>query len=223
MRADYAYRDYRDFYSQRIDHDRPARSPIPFGKSSIWRSSRTPNDLQAALLRASPVGDLSLRRAHRHRRQLHAVAAWGNFDGENVASGPLTDRRRSSIRNTARSRGTTRRAISVDQRHRAACGSTTACRRVERSDAQPAAGRSRAACRTAPAASIGGNANGVDAPRTSPTPATPTPQGGDDRDLLLHGARRIPNRRSEADRLRRQLHLQLGAARGSSSCSSRRR
>ena len=45
--------------------------------------------------------------------------AWGNFDGENVGSGPITQRRLFVSRNTSRRRGTIPDGdLQIDQRHR---------------------------------------------------------------------------------------------------------
>ena len=42
VRADYSFRDYKDFYSQRDRSVRPARSPMRSATWRTWRSSRTP-------------------------------------------------------------------------------------------------------------------------------------------------------------------------------------
>ena len=67
--------------------------------------------------------------------------AWGNFDGENVASGPLAGGAYAVSGVHPAKRGTTRKAIwSIDQRHRTRLWINYGVPRARRPDAEPAAG-----------------------------------------------------------------------------------
>jgi outer membrane receptor protein involved in Fe transport len=89
LRADYSYRDYRDFYSQRIDRStgvvtdefgNPADLGIVENTSDLKRrySGVTVSATYRLGARTDIGGNYTLSRL------------WGNFDGENTASGPLT-------------------------------------------------------------------------------------------------------------------------------------
>ena len=88
VRADYSYRDYRDFYSERIDQStgtvrdefgNPADLGIVENTSDLKRrySGVTVSATYRFGSRTDIGGNYTLSRL------------WGNFDGENVASGPL--------------------------------------------------------------------------------------------------------------------------------------
>ncbi len=88
VRADYSYRDYRDFYSERIDTStgtvmdefgRPADLGIVENTNKLKRtySGVTVSATYRINARTSIGGNYTLSRL------------WGNFDGENVSSGPL--------------------------------------------------------------------------------------------------------------------------------------
>ena len=152
VRADYSYRDYRDFYSQRIDTT-TGTATDSLGNPTDLAIVENTNDLKRRYSGLTFVGDLPRQRPDRRRRQLHAVASLGQFRRrerrQRARSRPPT---LPVSRNTASSRGTRRKAIcrpisvtarDVDQLRRA---------ESRRPDAQLPPEPRPAACRTAPSA-----------------------------------------------------------------------
>ena len=89
MRGRLLYRDYRDFYSQRTDqstgtgHQRARAGVRP-------RADREHRRSEAALQGVTVQGDLSRSTSRTDIGGTYTLSqTWGNFDGENVASGPL--------------------------------------------------------------------------------------------------------------------------------------
>ncbi|MEO8258536.1 MAG: TonB-dependent receptor [Acidobacteriota bacterium] len=89
VRADYSFRDYRDFYSQRIDTT-TGQVRDQFGQLSDLAVVENTNDLKR---RYSGV-TVSVTYRVNGRTDIGGnytlSRLWGNFDGENSASGPLT-------------------------------------------------------------------------------------------------------------------------------------
>src|SRR4029453_9444221 len=89
LRADYSFRDYRDFYSQRIDMT-TGRVFDQFGQASDLAIVENTNDIKrhysgvtvSATYRVSARTDIG--------GNYTLSRLWGNFDGENAASGPLS-------------------------------------------------------------------------------------------------------------------------------------
>jgi outer membrane receptor protein involved in Fe transport len=89
VRADYSYRDYKDFYSQRIDQS-TGQIIDSFGNLADLAVVENTNNLKrrysgvtvSATYRFSARTDVGGNYTLSH--------LWGNWDGENVASGPLT-------------------------------------------------------------------------------------------------------------------------------------
>ena len=127
VRADYSYRDYRNFYSQRIDtttgivHDEfgdPADLAIVENTNNLKRrySGVTLSATYRIDARSNIGGNYTLSRL------------WGNFDGENASSGPLTDRHLPVSRIPADVLVRTgRRSVRGSAAPIDDCGSTTAC------------------------------------------------------------------------------------------------
>jgi hypothetical protein len=90
VRADYSFRNYRDFYSQRIDRS-TGIGVDNFGNRTDIAIVENTNDLKrryqgvtvSATYRASGRTDIGGNYTLSH--------LWGNFDGENQTSGPITN------------------------------------------------------------------------------------------------------------------------------------
>ena len=89
LRADYSYRDYRDFYSARID---PSTGIVvdQFGNKSDLAIIENTNDLKRRYSGVTISGRYRINSRSDAGGSYTLSRLWGNFDGENVASGPLT-------------------------------------------------------------------------------------------------------------------------------------
>jgi len=89
IRADYSFRDYRDFYSQRIDTTTGIVTD-PLGNRADLAVVENTNNLTRRYqgLTVSTTYRVSGRTDVGGNYTLSRL--WGNFDGENVASGPLS-------------------------------------------------------------------------------------------------------------------------------------
>jgi Carboxypeptidase regulatory-like domain len=89
VRADYSYRDYRDFYSNRIDAS-TGTVRDEFGNLADLGIVENTNDLKRRYsgITVSATYRFGARTDIGGNYTLSRL--WGNFDGENVASGPLT-------------------------------------------------------------------------------------------------------------------------------------
>ncbi|MEP7305302.1 MAG: TonB-dependent receptor [Acidobacteriota bacterium] len=88
VRADYSYRDYRDFYSLRIDTSTGTVTD-EFGNPADLGIVENTNKLKRrysglTLTATYRIGEMNLGGNYTLSR------LWGNFDGENASSGPLT-------------------------------------------------------------------------------------------------------------------------------------
>jgi len=117
LRADYSFRDYKDFYSQRIDRSTGTITDA-FGNVADLAIVENTNDLKRR------YSGVTMSATYRFSGQTNIGGnytlsrLWGDFDGENVASGPLTsnDFQYPEYRQASwyRPEGD----LSVDQRHR---------------------------------------------------------------------------------------------------------
>jgi hypothetical protein len=118
VRADYSYRDYRDFYSQRIDTTTGAVADqlgdradlaVVENTNSVKRQYQglTISSTYRATSRTNVGGNYTLSRL------------WGNFDGENVGTGPLSTDLFQYPEYRQQSWYAPRGDLSADERHRA--------------------------------------------------------------------------------------------------------
>ncbi len=89
MRADYSYRDYRDFYSSRIDRSTGIVTD-QFGNRADLAFVENTNDLKRRYSGVTISGRYRINSRSDAGGSYTLSRLWGNFDGENVASGPLT-------------------------------------------------------------------------------------------------------------------------------------
>ena len=89
VRADYSYRDYRDFYSSRIDRS-TGIVVDQFGNRSDLAIIENTNDLKRRYSGVSISGRYRINSRSDAGGSYTLARLWGNFDGENVTSGPLT-------------------------------------------------------------------------------------------------------------------------------------
>jgi outer membrane receptor protein involved in Fe transport len=89
VRADYSFRDYKDFYSQRIDR---ATGTIvdAFGNVADLAVVENTNDLKRRYSGVTTSVTYRINARSDVGGNYTLSRLWGNFDGENVASGPLT-------------------------------------------------------------------------------------------------------------------------------------
>jgi hypothetical protein len=119
VRADYVYRDYRDLYSKRIDLS-TGRAIDSLGNPTDIGIVENTNDLKrryqgvtvSTTYRVSGRTDIGAN---------YTVSRlWGNFDGENVTSGPITATNFQYPEFRQQSWYAPEGDLSADQRHRAA-------------------------------------------------------------------------------------------------------
>jgi outer membrane receptor protein involved in Fe transport len=118
VRADYSFRDYKDFYSQRID--RATGTVVDaFGNVADLAVVENTNDLKRRYSGVTTSATYRFNARTDVGGNYTLSRLWGDFDGENVASGPLTsnDFQYPEYRQTSwyRPEGD----LSGDQRHRA--------------------------------------------------------------------------------------------------------
>jgi outer membrane receptor for ferrienterochelin and colicin len=89
VRADYSYRDYRDFYSARIDRS-TGIVVDQFGNKSDLALIENTNDLKRRYSGMTVSGRYRINSRSDAGGSYTLSRLWGNFDGENLASGPLT-------------------------------------------------------------------------------------------------------------------------------------
>jgi outer membrane receptor for ferrienterochelin and colicin len=89
VRADYSYRDYRDFYSSRIDRS-TGIVVDQFGNRSDLAIIENTNDLTRRYSGVTVSGRYRINGRSDIGGSYTLSRLWGNFDGENTASGPLT-------------------------------------------------------------------------------------------------------------------------------------
>ena len=126
LRADFVYRDFRDFYSQRTDlstgqvvDNRPVAPPQVAGRTydlSLIENTNVYNRQYAGL---------TAQATYRFNSTIDAGVtytlsrAWGNVDGENVGSGPLINDLLSYPEYKQAAWYAPTGDLSIDQRHRA--------------------------------------------------------------------------------------------------------
>jgi hypothetical protein len=118
VRADYSYRDYRDFYSQRIDTTTGVvvdqlgnRADLAVVENTNAVKRRYQGMTLSAQYRVSGRTDVG--------GNYTLSRLWGNFDGENVASGPLSTDLFQYPEYRQQAWFAPEGALSADQRHRA--------------------------------------------------------------------------------------------------------
>ena len=89
VRADYSYRDYKDFYSQRIDQT-TGKVTDSFGNVSDLAVVENTNDLKRRYSGMTVSATYRINGRTDIGGNYTLSRLWGNWDGENVASGPLT-------------------------------------------------------------------------------------------------------------------------------------
>jgi outer membrane receptor protein involved in Fe transport len=89
VRADVTYRDYRDFYSARIDRT-TGIVVDQFGNRSDLALVENTNDLKRRYAGMTISGRYRINSRTEAGGSYTLSRLWGNFDGENLASGPLT-------------------------------------------------------------------------------------------------------------------------------------
>jgi outer membrane receptor for ferrienterochelin and colicin len=89
VRADYSFRDYRDFYSTRIDRS-TGIVVDQFGNRSDLGIIENTNDVKRRYSGVTISGRYRINARSDAGGSYTLSRLWGNFDGENVASGPLT-------------------------------------------------------------------------------------------------------------------------------------
>jgi outer membrane receptor for ferrienterochelin and colicin len=89
IRADYSYRDYRDFYSSRIDRSTGIVTD-PYGNRADLAIIENTNDLKRRYSGVTVSSRYRINARTDAGGSYTLSRLWGNFDGENVASGPLT-------------------------------------------------------------------------------------------------------------------------------------
>ncbi len=217
LRADFAYRDYSDLYVQRTDlstgqavDDRPFAPAAVSGRS--YDLTVIEND--EGLLKRRYAG-ISFQGQYRAGTLVDFGAnytlshAWGNVEGETVPNGPIAAG--NSGRDAVLHYPEYRREewnfpagdLSIDQRHRTRLwvnvnpwrGLTLSLLQALESGVPYSAANQNSA-----------TLNGVDARPYISNPGYVTPPDGAGTQYLLHGARRVPPGRPEADRLRRDVH-----------------
>jgi hypothetical protein len=117
VRADYSFRDYKDLYSQRVDLSTGTITDA-FGNVADLAVVENTNDLKRR------YSGVTMSATYRFSGRTNAGGnytlsrLWGNFDGENVASGPLTSNDFQYPEYRQASWYTPEGDLSADQRHR---------------------------------------------------------------------------------------------------------
>ena len=89
LRADYSFRDYRDFYSSRIDRT-TGIVVDQYGNRADLAVIENTNDLKRRYSGVTVSGRYRINSRSDAGGSYTLSRLWGNFDGENTASGPLT-------------------------------------------------------------------------------------------------------------------------------------
>ena len=89
VRADYSFRDYQDFYSQRIDRSTGTITDA-FGNLADLAVVENTNDLKRRYSGVTVSANYRFNAVTSIGGNYTLSRLWGDFDGENVASGPLT-------------------------------------------------------------------------------------------------------------------------------------
>jgi outer membrane receptor protein involved in Fe transport len=89
VRADYSFRDYKDFYSQRIDRSTGTITDA-FGNVADLSIVENTNDLKRRYSGVTISANYRFSARTNVGGNYTLSRLWGDFDGENVASGPLT-------------------------------------------------------------------------------------------------------------------------------------
>ncbi len=89
VRADYSFRDYKDFYSQRIDRSTGTITDA-FSNLADLAVVENTNDLKRRYSGATVSATYHVSSRTDIGGNYTLSRLWGDFDGENVASGPLT-------------------------------------------------------------------------------------------------------------------------------------
>ncbi len=227
VRADYSYRDYRDFYSSRIDRS-TGIVVDPFGNKADLAIIENTNDLKRRYSGVTISGRYRINSRSDAGGSYTLSRLWGNFDGENSASGPLTTDLFQYPEYRQASWFAPEGDLAADQRHRASFWLNYGVPVDPGPDDQPAAGLGeRRSVRGGRRTRRG--AVGILSQRGCRCAAVRAGSGLRDtpgrrpRDLLLHGAGRFSNRRVPPHRPGAQLRLSCASQLLRSRRLSRRR
>jgi outer membrane receptor protein involved in Fe transport len=89
IRADYSFRDYKDLYSQRVDRS-TGTIVDAFGNVADLAIVENTNDLKRRYSGATVSAKYGFNARTNIGGNYTLSRLWGNFDGENVSTGPLT-------------------------------------------------------------------------------------------------------------------------------------
>jgi outer membrane receptor protein involved in Fe transport len=117
VRADYSFRDYKDLYSQRVDRS-TGTIVDSFGNVADLAIVENTNDLKRRYSGATISANYRFSARTNIGGNYTLSRLWGNFDGENVASGPLTSNDFQYPEYRQASWYTPAGDLSADQRHR---------------------------------------------------------------------------------------------------------
>jgi outer membrane receptor protein involved in Fe transport len=117
VRADYSFRDYKDLYSQRVDRS-TGTIVDAFGNVADLAIVENTNDLKRRYSGATISANYRFSARTNIGGNYTLSRLWGNFDGENVASGPLTSNDFQYPEYRQASWYTPDGDLSADQRHR---------------------------------------------------------------------------------------------------------
>ena len=198
LRADYSFRDYRDFYSSRIDRS-TGIVVDQFGNRADLAIIENTNDLKRRYSGVTVSGRYRINSRSDAGGSYTLSRLWGNFDGENTASGPLTTDLFQYPEYREASWFAPEGDLAADQRHRATFWFNYGVPKIEGLTISVLQDLATGV----PYGAGGGLASGqsgfsasavVDARPYVPDLGYATPQGGDARDLLLHGERCVSHR-----------------------------
>jgi outer membrane receptor protein involved in Fe transport len=118
IRADYVYRDYRDFYATFVNTS-TGRVQDQFGKSYDLALVQNTNDLKRRYQGVTTQGTYRFSPTFDVGATYTLSRAWGNNEGENVNSGPISNSAFSYPEYKQASWNYPEGDLSIDQRHRA--------------------------------------------------------------------------------------------------------
>ncbi len=119
VRADYSFRDYRDFYASRIDQS-TGTVVDQFGNRADLAVIENTNDRKRRYSGVTVSGRYRINSRSDAGGSYTLSRLWGNFDGENSASGPLTSDLFQYPEYREASWFAPEGDLAADQRHRAA-------------------------------------------------------------------------------------------------------
>ncbi|HXD73089.1 MAG TPA: TonB-dependent receptor [Vicinamibacterales bacterium] len=118
VRADYVFRNYRDFYSRRIDQT-TGRAVDSLGNPTDIAITENTNDLKRRYQGVTVSGTYRMSGRTDIGANYTLSRLWGNFDGENITSGPIPATNFQYPEFRQQSWYAPEGDLSADQRHRA--------------------------------------------------------------------------------------------------------